>query len=216
MSTRAPIPEREVLQLARIAAAIAVSPIDTVRAVMTAALAAVAAAHVDEMLLQSYLFAGFPRTLNAAVAWREISGVAAPAADDASDVAHAAEWSERGEETCRTVYGPTYDALRRHVAQLHPALDAWMLVDGYGKVLSRPALPLVVRERCIIAVCAAADQRPQLGSHLRGARRCGASIADLEATLDAIADLTPAHALATARAELARIAAAASHAPGAS
>lgn len=198
-------PEAEVLQLARIAAAIAVAPIETVRAVMTSAMDSVTTAHVDEVLLQSYLFAGFPRTLNAAVAWRELSGVPAPATDDPSDVAHAGEWTSQGEATCRTVYGPTYEALRRHVARLHPALDAWMLVDGYGKVLSRAGLPLVVRERCIVAVCAAADQRPQLGSHLRGARRTGASIAQLEATLDAIDDLAPADALATARTELARI-----------
>lgn len=200
------VPEVEVLHLARIAAAVAIAPIETVRAVMSAALDSVSATHVDEVLLQSYLFAGFPRTLNALVAWREISGVPAPATDDASDISHAPERTVEGEATCRAVYGPTYDALRRHVARLHPAIDAWMLADGYGKVLSRPALPLVVREHCIVAVCAAADQRPQLGSHLRGARRVGASLVQLEATLDAIADLAPPDALAAARAELARIA----------
>lgn len=202
------VSEREVIQLVRIAAAVAVAPIETVRAVMTAALDDVSATRVDEVLLQSYLFAGFPRTLNAFVAWRDVSGITAPASDDASDASHAPEWMAQGEATCRTVYGPTYDALRRHVARLHPAIDAWMLTDGYGKVLSRPALPLVVRERCIVAVCAAADQRPQLGSHLRGARRVGASLADLAATLDAIADLVPPGALAAARTELARIASA--------
>lgn len=202
------VAETEVHHLARIAAAVAVSPIETVRAVMTAALDHVSATHVDEVLLQSYLFAGFPRTLNAFVAWREVSGIAAPATDDASDISHAPEWTMLGEATCRAVYGPTYDALRRHVARLHPAIDAWMLADGYGKVLSRSALPLVVREHCIVAVCAAADQRPQLGSHLRGARRAGASLAQLDSTLDSIADLTPPHALAAARAELARIASA--------
>lgn len=206
-------PETEVLQLARIAAAVAIAPIETVRAVMRSAVGSVTAAHVDEILLQSYLFAGFPRTLNATVAWREISGTAAPSSDEESDVAHASEWTALGEATCRRVYGPTYDALRRHVARLHPALDAWMLVDGYGKVLSRPTLPLVDRERCIVAVCAAADQRPQLGSHLRGARRCGASFAQLDATLDAIDDLAPADALAAARAELARLASAPTRAP---
>ena len=202
------VSETEVRHLVRIAAAVAVAPIETVRAVMTAALETVSARHVDEVLLQSYLFAGFPRTLNALVAWRDVSGVAAPASDDASDISHAPEWTTLGEATCRAVYGPTYDALRRHVARLHPAIDAWMLADGYGKVLSRSGLPLVVRERCIVAVCAAADQRPQLGSHLRGARRAGASLAQLDSTLDAIADLTPPHALAAARAELARIASA--------
>jgi len=202
------VSETEVHHLARIAAAVAVSPVEIVRAVMTAAVDSVSATHVDELLLQSYLFAGFPRTLNAFVAWRDVSGIAAPTTDDASDISHAAEWTTLGDATCRAVYGPTYDALRRHVGRLHPAIDAWMLADGYGKVLSRPGLPLLVRERCIVAVCAAADQRPQLGSHLRGARRAGASLAQLDSTLDSIADLAPPHALAAARAELARIASA--------
>ena len=34
---------------------------------------------VEEVILQSYLFAGFPRALNAAREWRRVSGVAAPA-----------------------------------------------------------------------------------------------------------------------------------------
>jgi 4-carboxymuconolactone decarboxylase len=209
------VPEAAVLQLARIAAAVAVAPIDTVHAVMTDARDLVDPAHVDEVLLQSYLFAGFPRTLNAMGAWRELSGIPAPRSDDASSVEHAPRWTRLGEATCRAVYGPTYDALRHHVARLHPALDAWMLVDGYGKVLSRPTLPLVVRERCIVAVCAAADQRPQLGSHLRGARRCGATTDQLSATLHAIADLAAPAALAAARAELERIVTAQSPAPAA-
>ena len=34
--------------------------------------------------------------------------------------------------------------------------DAWMIVEGYGKVLSRPQLDLRRRELCIVAACAAA------------------------------------------------------------
>lgn len=196
------------IHLVRIAAAVAVAPIETVRAVMRDALGAVDPVHVDEVLLQSYLFVGFPRTLNAMVAWRDVSGIAAPESDDAADMSNADAWAQAGERTCRTVYGPTYDALRRHVARLHPAVDQWMVVDGYGKVLSRPQLDLDVRERCIAAVCAATAQLPQLGSHLRGARRTGVTFAELDATLDAISDIAPADALEAARAELDRLAAA--------
>jgi 4-carboxymuconolactone decarboxylase len=192
--------------LVRIAAAVAVAPIETVRRVMREVVHVVDPAHVDELLLQSYLFVGFPRTLNAMVAWREVSGVAAPERDEAAEVSHADEWPRMGETTCRAVYGPTYDALRRHVARLHPAIDQWMVVDGYGKVLSRPGLALAARECCIVAVCAATAQLPQLGSHLRGARRTGVSFEELAATLDAISDIAPADAIETARNELARLA----------
>lgn len=194
------------MHLVRIAAAVAVASIETVRRVMRDALGAVDPAHVDEVLLQSYLFVGFPRTLNAMVAWRDVSGIAAPERDDNAGIAHAEDWVREGEATCRAVYGPTYDALRRHVARLHPAIDQWMLVDGYGKVLSRAGLPLDTRECCIVAVCAATAQLPQLGSHLRGARRAGVSFARLDATLDAISDIAPADAIDTARGELARLA----------
>ena len=63
---------------------------------------------VEEVILQSYLFAGFPRTLNAAREWRRISGTSAPLADDDADATTpgmALHWRERGAETCAAVYG---------------------------------------------------------------------------------------------------------------
>ena len=41
---------------------------------------------VEELILQSYLFAGFPRTLNAMREWRKASGRAAPEADGRAEV----------------------------------------------------------------------------------------------------------------------------------
>lgn len=191
--------------MVRIAAAIAAMPLSIVRRVMQASLDHVIPNAVDELLLQSYLFSGFPRTFNAAGAWREISGNEAPAVDAAASIQAAAEWTQRGESVCRTVYGDRYDALRRNVHRLHPALDVWMVTDGYGKVLARPGLSLVQRELCIVASCAAAEQLPQLRAHLRGALNCGATGNDIAQTLDALTDVVPGEALATAREELTRI-----------
>ena len=196
--------------LVRIAAAVAGTTLGVVRRVMTDAKAAVdagtlAPAAVDEVLLQSYLFAGFPRTLNALGVWRDISGHKAPETDELADVTHAGEWAERGDVTCRTVYGRVYKALRENIRALHPAIDAWMIVDGYGKILSRPALDLLTRELCIVAACAAAEQNPQLRSHLRGARNCGASHDALTQTLNALTDVVSLDAMTAARDELARL-----------
>src|SRR3954467_14663699 len=47
---------------------------------------------VEEVVLQSYLFAGFPRALNAAREWRRVSGTAAPASDEGEDFEHAQRW----------------------------------------------------------------------------------------------------------------------------
>lgn len=144
---------------------------------------------VEEVVLQSYLFAGFPRALNAAREWRRISGHSAPAEDEGEDFGNTPRWRAEGEETCATVYGPFYERLRHNIRQLHPALDAWMIVEGYGKVLSRPALDLKRRELCVVSACAMARQDRQLHSHLYGAIHAGASPAEVAAALDGVADL---------------------------
>ena len=64
-----------------------------------------------------------------------------------------------------------------------------MIVEGYGKVLSRPGLDLQRRELCVIASCAAARQDRQLHSHLHGALNVGVSPGDIDTVLDAIADV---------------------------
>jgi 4-carboxymuconolactone decarboxylase len=82
-----------------------------------------------------------------------------------------------------------YERLRGNIRRLHPELDDWMIVDGYGKVLSRPGLDLCRRELCIVAACAVAEQDRQLHSHLHGALNAGAAPAAVSQTLDAIVDL---------------------------
>lgn len=147
---------------------------------------------VEEVILQSYLFAGFPRTLNAAREWRRLSGRPAPERDSYADAAEpgtAAEWRARGQATCAHVYGDMYEKLRINIPKLHPALDHWMITDGYGKVLSRPGLDIVRRELCVIAVCALASQDRQLHSHFHGALNVGATPAMVSGTLDALTDL---------------------------
>jgi 4-carboxymuconolactone decarboxylase len=160
---------------------------------------------VDEVILQSYLFAGFPRTLNAARSWRAISGVPAPAEDPSADVLNGPDWQRQGEETCEIVYGDSYQLLRENIRKLHPALDAWMITDGYGKVLSRPQLALRVRELCIVAACAASFQQRQLHSHLHGALNAGVSVDELSAAIDCLGSLIGEAELATCRSLLSHV-----------
>lgn len=159
---------------------------------------------VEEAILQSYLFAGFPRTLNAAREWRRISGVEAPDIEDLPEP-DLRRWKRQGEETCATVYGPFYDKLRRNIVRLHPALDEWMIVEGYGKILSRPGLDLRLREFCIVAACVAAGQDRQLHSHLHGALNAGATPGELELVLYALEDFVPTDNLVRAQLLLARV-----------
>lgn len=143
---------------------------------------------VEEALLQSYLFLGYPAALNALALWRERSDLEAPAptADDW------AGWRERGEEVCARVYGEQYERLRANVSRLQPDLERWMLTEGYGKVLGRPELELRVRELCIVALLAGLDAAPQLHAHLRGALRVGATVEEVEEAVSiAVALLAP-------------------------
>jgi 4-carboxymuconolactone decarboxylase len=191
--------------LVQLSAAIAAGDEAMIRSWLLQAARDVPPLHVEELLLQSYLFCGFPRALNATREWRRVSQLAAPASDEAEDVLLGEEWRERGEQTCAAVYDGMYEKLRLNVRDLHPALDAWMVVDGYGKVLSRPGLDLQRRELCIVAACAAMGQDRQLQSHLRGALNVGVEPAALSETLDALADLVGADHVRSARLLLARI-----------
>lgn len=136
--------------------------------------------HVEEVLLQSYLFLGYPVSLNAFALWREISGREAdPGVEDDWPA-----WAERGRGVCQAVYGGTYEGLRRNVRALHPDMERWMVVEGYGKVLGRPQLDLATRELCIVALLAVLRAPKQLYSHLRGALNAGAEAAEAEEALE--------------------------------
>jgi len=191
--------------LVRLAAVIAAGSEADIRTELARAQQDARVEWLEEVILQSYLFAGFPRTLNAAREWRRVSGRAAPLNDDGERLDRADEWRRQGEETCAIVYGPFYDRLRVNIRALHPALDAWMIVEGYGKVLSRPGLDLARRELCIVAACAASRQERQLHSHLHGALHAGASESAITDTLGAVASLVPADDAAKHRMLWARV-----------
>jgi len=150
---------------------------------MEAALAESPRTAVEESLLQSYLFLGFPAALTALAEWRKLTGTR-PRPNTAADPADPAGWGDRGEAVCRAVYGRAYEKLRGNVRRVHPAMDDWMIREGYGKVLGRDGLDLATRELCIVAILAATRWEPQLHSHLRGALHVGCSPAAVEHALE--------------------------------
>src|SRR5438270_6473966 len=89
--------ESGVRHLVRIAGAIAGSPEGQMRSTMSDAIDEVDPDAVEEIILQSYLFAGFPRALNAARAWRAVSGRAAPADAETATGKDPARWRTQAE-----------------------------------------------------------------------------------------------------------------------
>ncbi len=200
--------EASLRHLVRIAGAIAGSPEGKMRSTMSEAIEDVDPDAVEEIILQSYLFAGFPRALNAARAWRAVSGRPAPDQDEEASAKDLAAWRKRGENTCAVIYGDHYQKLRENIRALHPALDEWMIVDGYGKVLARPGVDLRTRELCVVAACAVSGQQRQLHSHLHGALNAGSSAGEVAAVLDALTDLISRDDLSRYRQLLQKVAAA--------
>lgn len=178
--------------LALVSAAHASGDEEALRRILPEAAAAAGPERVEEVLLQAYLFLGFPATMWALAIWRSLppgklrrvhadpeEGAVEPVGDLLSS------WERAGEAACERVYSGNYEKLRKNVQALHPELDRWMILEGYGKVLSRPAVDLLTRELCIVASLAVAGWEPQLHSHLRGALNAGAEPAEAEAALEA-------------------------------
>src|SRR5689334_8880664 len=183
-------------RLVRLAAILAAGDEQAIRSALTDSVDAISPAWIEELILQSYLFCGFPRSLNAMREWRRLTGREEVARLEAADPEL---WRRRGEQTCRLVYGDMYDRLRVNIRALHPELDEWMIVEGYGKVLSRPGLDLPRRELCIVAACAVSEQDRQLHSHLHGAINVGAAPAVVHEAIDALVGIVSNQTLTRTR-----------------
>lgn len=167
-------PEKEAL--IRLSASLALESRETLKDAMITCVEKADPVAAEEVILQSYLFLGYPVALNAFALWREVSGLESP-----GPVSEAGrDWEKRGAEVCEMVYGGQYRDLRRNIRKLHADMERWMVVEGYGKVLGRPGLTLPVRELCIVALLAVRRLPRQLYSHLRGALNAGAEPREVE------------------------------------
>lgn len=204
-TTPVPALPADLAALVRLSAVIAAGSEPEIRIACQAALDAdVPTPWVEESILQSYLMAGFPRALNAMREWRKVSGSPAPAHEEIPEPS-LWRWRTQGEQTCEIVYGKFYQKLRENITHLHPSLDEWMIVEGYGKILSRPGLELRLREMCIVAACVAMGQDRQLHSHLHGALNAGAAAEEIAGVLGALEGVVPAAHLLRARLLFARV-----------
>ncbi len=157
-------------------------------------------AELGELILQSLLFDGYPCALEGFIALHDLLGdrsSAPPATEDYSPQ-NLQAWKLRGEDLCRQIYGASYDRLLQNVASLSPALKEWMLIEGYGRVLGRPDLPIDLREMGIIAILTVKDLPRQLQSHLRGALRVGVPAAELQAAIQQCSEFATAEKVASA------------------
>lgn len=144
---------------------------------------------VYEIMLQSYLLLGFPRMLMAAETLQQVwpaatgdDGVTRIRPDDC------ARWLEDGQRLCRRIYAENFDKLRERVTAMAPEIFAWMVLEGYGKVYSRPGVDPVSRELANVAILLVENREQQLHSHMRGALHVGASKSLLRTVIEDIGE----------------------------
>lgn len=169
------------------AASVASSDNETIeRSVRVARSNGVARQQLYEATLQSYLFLGFPRMLIAAGVLDTSWPLENPPAKvtEAIRPDEAAAWFENGLSLCKLIYGSSFQPLRERVERIAPEIFRWMIIEGYGKVLTRNGLALIDRELCIVTSLVIENRPDQLRSHLRGAMNAGASIELVRIILD--------------------------------
>ncbi len=134
-------------------------------------------------MLQSYLFLGFPRAIEAFFAVGPVlerHGGTPPAAARVDPEG----WLLSGEGLCKKVYGRNYERLVKTLSGLSPDLASWMLLEGYGKTLSRPGLSATAREYCVVAILTTTRMWRQLRSHAIGAVNGGGTRAGVRRSIE--------------------------------
>ena len=128
---------------------------------------------IYEVLLQNYLFAGYPSALVSLKLLKEFypSKKLRKAAD--MNLYH---FMHRGEINCRKVYGKKYEKLIENIKIFSPDLAEWLILEGYGKVFGRKGLSFKEREFCAVAVLTVLKFEEQLYSHIGGAIKSGISL----------------------------------------
>ena len=137
-------------------------------------------ADLEEVLLQSILFCGFPRVVTAfgelTAAWptdtRPAGGALPP------DDRRAA-----GDALFAAIYGKNEAQVRGMLRSYHDELHEFVLDAAYGRILSRPHLDAKTRELVAVGVLAAQGQKRQFAGHARGAAHLGADRTELHEAL---------------------------------
>jgi alkylhydroperoxidase/carboxymuconolactone decarboxylase family protein YurZ len=127
-----------------------------------------------ETILQSHLLIGFPRMIEAAIVYNEIFGNTMRRRNQLdSSIENCAAYFEKGEKLCRKIYGKNFDRLKNRINAIAPEIFEWIIIEAYGKVLSRPGLRTIERELSMMAILIVENQKRQLVSHVMGSLNAG-------------------------------------------
>jgi hypothetical protein len=80
------------------------------------------------------------------------------------------DFIEKGEAEMHLAFSHKYPRLRERMAELHPALDKWMVDTVWGRLRSRTSLASKERQLCALAALAGNIVWPQFKSSIIGTR----------------------------------------------
>ncbi|HCN37650.1 MAG TPA: hypothetical protein DIS94_08075 [Bacteroidetes bacterium] len=121
-----------------------------------------------ECILQVYLFCGFPATIESLKVFKKYYPVNSVLLEQ-----KVINPREKGLKTFKKIYGNNYKKVILNIQNLSDELSEWMLLEGYGKVLSRQGLTLAEREIINVSVLCTDYYPVQLFSHIKGCLNCG-------------------------------------------
>ena len=180
--------DEKAARLARLFTAICLGEFDMVRELRRSAPEGEPDRTWREAVLQTHLFCGFPRLVQAYGVLEAEGGLGEP---EPGEYDLGADTDTRGAALFDTIYANAADKMRERLASFRPDFATWLLDHAYGHVLSRPGLDPALRELLSVCVLAAMDQPAQFESHARGALRLGATQEDLSSALDAAKEVAP-------------------------
>jgi alkylhydroperoxidase/carboxymuconolactone decarboxylase family protein YurZ len=134
----------------------------------------------EEMLLQSVLFAGFPRVVTA---FESLANVWPPPSPPSGGALPSEQQAAAGRELFAAIYAHNDATVQAMLRGFHTDFHSFVLDVAYGRVLSRPGLEAGVRELLAIGALAAQDQVRQFVAHARGALNLGRDRAELREVL---------------------------------
>ncbi len=137
---------------------------------------------IYEAILQTYLFAGYPSVLNAL----KIFGKNYKVSKKNYNTPEINKLKISGIKTCKKIYGEKFEKLISNVKSFSPELSEWLVIEGYGKVLSRKSLNLKERELCIVAILSVLKFEDQLFSHINGAVRLKTKVEEIKYLFDTL------------------------------
>lgn len=140
---------------------------------------------IDEIILQSHLFLGFPAMIEAS---RMFAAVRQPRyrkyrLPGPYNAGICREWNRQGKAKIKRIYGSTFERLIPYINSFSPQILTWMINDGYGRVLSRPGASFKLRELSVVAILTVTSYKNQLRAHVRGCVNFGVPRALIEKTI---------------------------------